>query len=94
MTSKSAARLYKGRYMIALYDVDKVNHCELECLAVVNNIRELLNYFSICVSNKEICKMKDKIYLSLHNPKKDRRKIILVNGEEFKIGLIPDRSKK
>ncbi len=94
MPSKSEARLYKGRYMIALYDIDKVTRCELECLVIVNNIRGLLKYFSICVSNKEICKMKDKIYLSLHNPKKDRRKIILVNGEEFKIGLIPERRRK
>ena len=94
MLERSRTRLYKGKYMIALYDVELTTNRELECLVVVDNIRGLLNYFSISITTKEITRMKDKIYRSLHSTKKDHRKLILVNGEAFKISLIPERSKK
>lgn len=79
----TSEQLYKGKYVIALYECD-----EEECLlTIVNNIRELLKYFSIPITQNEEQKMIMRVQYAFDKTNLTSREIICVKGERFRIHL-------
>ena len=87
-------KLYKGKYVIALYEVDVYTFEEGCLLTIVNNIKGLLKYFSIPITQHEEQLMTMRIQYAFDKSNQTSKKIICVKGEEFKVVLLAQYKKK
>lgn len=87
-------RLYKNGYLIAVYEYDEETDSEGICLCIIENIKKLLEYFKMEVTDENVKSMKNKIYYSIRKARRSDEQIIRVSGERYVVSLIPSKRKR
>lgn len=85
--------LYKGCYLIAVYEYDADADSEGICLAVFENIKKLMDFYCMEDNERNYKSIKDKINYSIKKSRRRREGIIRIGGENYMISLIPTKHK-